>query len=129
MPSIETFPIYDDIDIPNIKTFPMDQSDEMDNIIFIDGARQLDELTPYELSKLTPEQFKEALPEGWTYSGSPDGRFVHIKDGNGNYRVRIDPSDKVNEYPHMHVLDGEGNALDVNGNIVPSNSPDAHIPR
>ncbi|WP_252250316.1 hypothetical protein [Clostridium sp. ZBS13] len=38
MPSIETFPIYDDVDIPNIETFPMDQSDEMDNIIFIDGT-------------------------------------------------------------------------------------------
>lgn len=95
----------------------------------IKSTRYLDELTPDELSKFTPEQLKKALPDGWTYSGSPDGRFVHIKDGNGNYRIRIDPPDKVTDYKHMHIVDGKGNAIDINGNIVPLNSPNAHIPR
>jgi hypothetical protein len=86
-------------------------------------------MMPAELSKLTPEQLKQALPDGWTYSGSPDGKFVHTKDGNGNYRIRIDPPDKVTQYSHIHILDEKGNALDINGNIVPSNSPEGHMPR
>lgn len=86
-------------------------------------------MTPSELNKLTPDQIKKALPDGWTYSGSPDGRFTHIKDSSGNYRIRIDPADKVTTYPHMHIFDDVGNALDINGNIVPANSIDAHIPR
>lgn len=94
-----------------------------------EGTGKLDELTPSEISKLTQEQLKEALPDGWTYSSSPDRKFMHIKDENGNYRVRLDPPDKVTGYPHMHIFDGEGNALDIKGNIVPSNSPDAHILR
>ncbi|WP_252216775.1 hypothetical protein [Clostridium sp. VAP41] len=107
------------VETPIIIDFPAEKQNEKGNVIFIDGVGNP--------GKTFIDMMEPA--EGWTYSGSPDGRFVHIKDGNGNYRVRIDPSDKVTEYPHMHVLDGEGNALDVNGNIVPSNSPDAHIPR
>jgi len=42
--------------------------------------------------------------------------------------MRIDPPDKVTNYPHKHLYDINGNSLDVNGNIVPSKSPDAHIP-
>ena len=94
-----------------------------------EGAGKLNNMTPSELNKLTPDQIKKALPDGWTYSGSPDGRFTHIKDSSGNYRIRIDPADKVTAYPHMHIFDDVGNALDINGNIVPANSIDAHIPR
>ena len=86
-------------------------------------------MTPKELSKLTPEQIKQALPDNWTYSESPDGRFVHVRDGNGNYRIRIDPPDRVTKYPHMHILDENENLLDIDGNIVSSDSPEGHIPR
>ncbi|MBD5505327.1 MAG: transposase [Lachnospiraceae bacterium] len=86
-------------------------------------------MSPEELSKLTPEQLKELLPEGWKYNQSPDGRFVHIKDASGNYRIRIDPPDSYTSYDHIHVFDQDGNSLDINGNIVPYDSPDAHIPR
>lgn len=41
-----------------------------------------------------PIEMDQKLPDGWTYSGSPDGRFVHIKAGNGNDRIRIDPQIK-----------------------------------
>ena len=75
------------------------------------------------------EQIKHALPYGWTYAESPDGRFIHIKNNNGKYRIRIDPPDKVTKYPHMHILDREGNTLDIDGNIVSPNAPDGHIPR
>lgn len=31
--------------------------------------------------------------------------FVHIKDEAGKIRIRIDPPDKVTQYPHVHVYD------------------------
>ncbi|WP_291584075.1 hypothetical protein [Clostridium sp. UBA6640] len=82
-------------------------------------------MMPEKLSKLTPEQLKQALPDGCAYSGSTDGRFVHTKDSNGNYRIRIEPADKVTKYPHIHILDGDG----INDNIVLSNGPNGHMPR
>lgn len=42
--------------------------------------------------------------------------------------IRIDPPDSVINYPHMHIYDEFENPLDINGNIVEPNSPDAHIP-
>lgn len=92
------------------------------------APKTLDEMKPDELKELTPEQLDEMKPEGWKFNQSPDGRFVHIKDSNNNYRIRIDPPDKVTPYRHIHIYDADGNALDINGNIVPKSSPDAHIP-
>lgn len=96
--------------------------------LYVEGSNKLDDLSPDKLSKLSPSQLDEALPDGWKYNSSPDGRYVHIRDGNGNYRIRIDPPDKVTNYRHIHVFDGKGNALDINGKVVPYKSPDAHIP-
>lgn len=75
---------------------------------------------------MSKKQLKANLPKGWTYTEF-NGR-VHIKDAKGRYRVRIDPPDKKTNYQHMHILDKYGNALDINGNIVSSKSPDSHIP-
>ena len=66
------------------------------------------------------------LPEGWTKT--ENNGFTHIRDADGNIRVRIDPPDAVTNYPHQHVYDASGNSLDINGNIVSPKSPDAHIP-
>lgn len=74
---------------------------------------------------MSKEQLKANLPEGWTYT-EHNGR-VHIKDENGNFRVRIDPPDKVTKYQHMHILDEHSNPLDVDGNIVSPKSLDGHI--
>lgn len=66
------------------------------------------------------------LPEGWTKT--ENNGFTHVRDSEGNIRVRIDPSDKVTNYPHKHIYDADGNPLDINENIVSPKSPDAHIP-
>ena len=116
-------PASDDV-LDSVFELPDDVLDIMQ-----EGTSSLDNISPQDISKLTPEELKQKLPPQWSYNGSPDGRFVHIKDSNGQYRIRIDPPDKVTEYPHIHIFDSEGNALDINGKIVPSNSPDAHIPR
>ncbi len=78
------------------------------------------------ISGMSREQLQTNLPEGWTYS-EHNGR-IHIKDANGNFRVRVDPPDKVTNYQHMHILDESKNSLDINGNIVSHKSPDGHIP-
>ncbi|WP_432748259.1 hypothetical protein [Pectinatus frisingensis] len=54
--------------------------------------------------------------------------FVHVRDAEGNIRMRIDPPDKVTNYDHVHLYDENGKPLDVNLNIVDRKSPDAHIP-
>lgn len=66
------------------------------------------------------------LPEGWTKTEN-NGR-IHVRDAEGNIRSRIDPPDAKTDYQHQHRYDGNGNSLDADGNIVPYNSPDAHIP-
>jgi len=66
------------------------------------------------------------LPSGWTKT--TNNGFTHVKDANGNIRVRIDPPDAKTPYPHKHLYDEAGNSLDINGNIVSPKSPDAHIP-
>lgn len=78
------------------------------------------------INSMSKEQLQANLPDGWTYT-EHNGR-VHIKDASGNFRVRIDPPNKVTNYQHMHILDELGNPLDIDGNIVSPKSPDGHIP-
>ena len=40
----------------------------------------------------------------------------------------MDPPDKKTTYTHIHILDEEGNPLDINGNIVSPKDPAGHIP-
>lgn len=41
---------------------------------------------------MTRKELQDSVPEGWNFQNH-NGR-IHIKDENGNYRVRIDPPDK-----------------------------------
>ena len=78
------------------------------------------------INSMSKEELQANLPDGWTYT-EHNGR-IHIKDVDGNFRVRIDPPDKVTTYQHMHIYDGLGNPLDIDGNIVGPKGPDGHIP-
>lgn len=75
---------------------------------------------------MTKQEIIEAIPDNWKYT--EHNGFVHIKDEAGKIRIRIDPPDKVTQYPHVHVYDNDGNLLDSLGNIVDRKSPDGHIP-
>ncbi|WLR42507.1 DNRLRE domain-containing protein [Bacillus carboniphilus] len=94
------------------------------------AAKGLDKMTPKQLTKTSIKGLRENLPKGWKMSeNGPNGNdFVHIKDLDNNYRIRVDPPDKVTKYDHMHVYDKNGNSLDINGNSVDYKSPDAHLP-
>ncbi len=66
------------------------------------------------------------LSNGWTKH--TNNGFTHIYDDAGNLRVRVDIPDSKTPYKHIHIYDEAGNSLDVNGNVVPRNSSEAHIP-
>ena len=66
------------------------------------------------------------LPNGW--SKTTNNGFTHVRDSNGNLRMRIDPPDANTPYHHKHLYDEFGNSLDAQGNIVSPKSQDAHIP-
>lgn len=78
------------------------------------------------IPNMSKKEILEKLPEGWKYT--ENNGFVHVRDGNGTIRMRIDPPDKVTKYDHVHLYDENKNPLDVNGSIVDAKSPDAHIP-
>ncbi len=78
------------------------------------------------IPNMTKQDIIDNIPDDWSYT--EHNGFVHIKDADGNIRIRIDPPDKVTKYPHVHVYDRDGNLLDSAGNIVDRKSPDGHIP-
>ena len=86
----------------------------------------LNKLKPNEINNMSLDELRNSIPKDWQFFEN-NGR-VHIKDANGNFRVRIDPPDKVTNYEHMHIFDENKNPLDINGNIVDKKSPDGHIP-
>ncbi|MDA7028607.1 hypothetical protein PJ311_18915, partial [Bacillus sp. CLL-7-23] len=94
------------------------------------SIKKLDKLSPTDLNKMSLDELKESLPDDWSFNANgPNGNdFVHIKDRNGQYRIRIDPPDRVTKYDHMHIYDESGNSLDINGKIVEYDAPAAHIP-
>ncbi|UFT99584.1 hypothetical protein KO561_00980 [Radiobacillus kanasensis] len=78
------------------------------------------------IPNMTKNDILEGLPSNWKYT--ENNGFVHIRDANGNVRMKIDPPDKVTKYDHDHIFDESGNPIDVNLNVVDRKSPDAHIP-
>ena len=50
---------------------------------------------------MTRKELQDSIPEGWDFQNH-NGR-IHIKDENGNYRVRIDPLDKKQNIP-IYIL-------------------------
>lgn len=78
------------------------------------------------IPNMTKQEIIDTIPDNWKYT--EHNGFVHIKDEAGKIRIRIDPPDKVTQYPHVHVYDNDGNLLDGLGNIVDRKSPSGHIP-
>ncbi len=69
------------------------------------------------------------IPSNWNVQvhGS-NGEYIHIYDENGILRTRFDPPDSKTPFSHAHCYNTSGQSLDINGNVVSSNSPAAHIP-
>ena len=84
------------------------------------------DLDTNNIPNMTKQDIIDSIPDDWNYT--EHNGFVHIRDADGNIRIRIDPADKVTNYPHVHVYDSDGNLLNSVGNIVDRKSPDGHIP-
>ncbi|MGK7901950.1 MAG: hypothetical protein AB4352_11140 [Hormoscilla sp.] len=67
----------------------------------------------------------EAL--GLKKSGSPDGRFLHFRDGARRVRARIDPPNVIISYNHLHLYNEAGESLNANLEVVDRQSLEAHI--
>ena len=111
--------------ISALQAFIADKVDDLTDVGKVSKVKTLDKLSPKEISQMTLAELKEALPEGWKFFEN-NGR-IHIKEGK-EYRIKIDPPDKVTKYDHMHIYDENENLLNVNGNIVDRKNPAGHIP-
>lgn len=78
------------------------------------------------IPNMTKQEILAAIPAGWTRT--EHGPFVHVRDGDGNIRIRFDPPDAVTDYPHVHLYDGAGNPLDAGGNVADRRDRAAHLP-
>lgn len=79
------------------------------------------------------------VPKGGAWSVRPNGVDIHSYYPNGSNAYRINPAGHGNNpVPHLHLHQpgagpgvrppAQGQSLDMNGNVVPFNSPDAHWP-
>ncbi|MBO0445261.1 hypothetical protein JZO78_02775 [Enterococcus ureilyticus] len=89
------------------------------------GAK-VNKLSPKDINNMSLDDLRKSIPDDWKIFEN-NGR-VHIKDANGQMRVRIDPPDNITKYQHMHIYDDLGNPLDKLGNIVDRTSIDGHLP-
>lgn len=92
------------------------------------GALRSPKINPKDVANKTPAQIdtlakdKGLIPKG---SNPQAGRGAYIDPVTGKQRVLCHP-DCAN--PHAHVNNSQGQRLDINGNIVPAESPPAHLP-
>jgi RHS repeat-associated protein len=87
------------------------------------------DINPGEVSGQTPEKIHEiAIEKGLIPKGpNPQGGQGSYTDPvTGKQRILVHPDAACG--PHCHVNDKEGNRLDENGNNVPPESPEAHLP-
>jgi len=85
-------------------------------------------INPSDVAGKTPQEIDQiARNSGLTPKG-PDpmgGKGAYVDPVTGEQRVLIHPDDPV---PHAHVNDPAGNRLGPGGQVVPPESPGAHLP-
>ncbi|WP_156829850.1 hypothetical protein [Methylovulum miyakonense] len=99
------------------------------NKMFNEGVSP--EIDPKEIAGKTPSQIdKIAKGKGLIPKGDPEtGNGSYIDPVTGKQRVLTHPEpDSGCSGSHCHVNNPTGERLDINGNVVPANSPDAHLP-
>jgi len=86
------------------------------------------DVKPDEIAGRTPGQIDQiARQKGLIPKGDPQtGRGAYVDPVTGEQRVLVHPNADCG--PHCHVNDASGNRLDINGNKVAPESPEAHLP-
>lgn len=96
-----------------------------------DGKKNSPIINPQDVSGKNPDEIgRLADDSGLISKGNPkDGHGAYIDPVTGKQRVLIHPNPKTGcSGPHCHVNNPAGDRLDINGNIVPPESPAAHLP-
>ncbi len=87
------------------------------------------EIKPGEVAGQTPEKIDEIAKDKGLIPKGPNpqaGQGSYTDPVIGKQRILIHPDADCG--PHCHVNDSEGNRLDEEGNKVPPESPEAHLP-
>ena len=98
----------------------------LDGLIF----NQSPQIDPKDVAGKTPSEIDRLAREKGLHPKGPDpqgGRGAYIDPVTGQQRILIHPGDQGCT-PHCHVNDASGRRLDVSGNVVPPESPPAHLP-
>jgi len=78
-------------------------------------------------------QIPDGIPDGWRIRPTKgEGGTWYYDPANKGNAVRVMQGDPSSPFPNSQTpyvrWQRNGQALDVNGNVVPKNTPDAHIP-
>lgn len=87
------------------------------------------QIDPAGIAGKTPSEIEGAATEAGLVPKGPDpaaGRGAYVDPVTGKQRILVHPDADCG--PHCHVNDAEGNRLDINGNQVAPESPEAHLP-
>lgn len=85
-------------------------------------------ILPSEVIGKTPSQIGARASELGLEARGPDpaqGRGAYVDPGTGQQRILSHPNASP---PHAHVNDPAGQRIDANSNVVPAESPAAHLP-
>jgi hypothetical protein len=92
------------------------------------GSATSPQINPADVANKTPGQIDQfAQNQGLIPKGpSPQsGKGAYVDPVTGKQRVLCHTNCSN---PHAHVNNAQGERLDINGNVVPPESPDAHLP-
>jgi len=96
--------------------------------IVLNGAASPD-IDPSDIAGKSPDEIEEAALDKGLKAKGPDpksGQGSYVDPVTGKQRVLVHPNADCGA--HCHVNDSDGNRLDEDGNIVPPESPEAHLP-
>lgn len=86
------------------------------------------DISPDEVAGKTPEEIDQLARDKGLNPMGPDpmgGRGAYTDPVTGKQRVLCHTNC---DSPHAHVNNPDGERLDINGNVVAPESPDAHLP-
>ncbi|MFZ6658118.1 RHS repeat-associated core domain-containing protein, partial [Undibacterium sp. TJN19] len=86
-------------------------------------------IDPQEVGGKTPDEIEGVAGDKGLQPKGPDpkgGRGSYVDPVTGEQRILIHPGADCG--PHCHVNNPQGERLDINGNVVAPESPEAHLP-
>lgn len=73
-------------------------------------------LSTRNIPNMSKKQILDKIHKNWKYT--ENNGFVHVRDGSGRLRMRIDPPDNKTKYQHVHLYNQTGQPLNKNMKVV-----------